>query len=282
MAERNYMNYNEVFPILDLIGRATSKGKGVTYDNSEGDGETQQSLWDTSNWEVETFEVIRDTENTIDPNTIKQIFITYVNGATDTITLIRGLTPPVDKSVQDYEYINNLMIVAVSILTEFEESSQEALAVITKENGYGNFQRVDITYSGDLSAVEEEEDHDHDTDDEEFNGIETEGYKNPNDFYTGNETIDDEDEDDGNNYEEDFADTEYDDEDELEMPESGWADEEDPSDPTDYDVGVSIEIEEGTKEYDEDVDEDEEMVADESDDDVYLEQENEVLEEDEE
>lgn len=234
--QRNFMNVNEVFPILDLINRKLNQGKGTPYHLESplfSDGTGSGGSFDTSQWQVESFEVVRDTENPIDPNVIKQVIIVYRNGAIDTITLTRGLNPPVDNTVPDAEYINNLMIVGVTITTELHGRTQEVVAQIFRENGYGKFQKVELTYSGtDLydegEPAQGEEDN-------------TEYYENPNDFYDGES-------DQGYDTEadtaEDYAGTEYLPEDEIEPPEDGWADGYNPSNPVDIDIQVEVEMEE--------------------------------------
>lgn len=145
---QNYINTNEVYPIIDMINRhrqrELSKGEYYTLENPIGEFEPD---FDIANWQVESFEVERDTANTIDPNIVKYVTIAYTNGAVDRIELIRGLNPPVPITVQDHEYINNLMIVEVIIETQFQDFYMTTHADIKRENGYGLFERVDLTYS---------------------------------------------------------------------------------------------------------------------------------------
>lgn len=239
MAQHNYMNVNEVFPILDLIYRKINQGKGVSYNFESpllSDSSEYGGSLDSSQWQVESFEVIRDTGNPVDPNAIKQIIIVYRNGAIDTITLTRGLNPPVDDTVPDAEYINNLMIVQVSIQTELFGRTQEIIANIVKENGYGKFQKVELTY--DDSDWEEVES---DIDTPDVVGTEdTETYDNPNDFYDGGGA--DNDYDTEVDEAEDYSDYGYTEDDEIEPPDDGWADGFDPSDPMDIPLEVSVDI----------------------------------------
>lgn len=221
MVERNYMNYNEVFPILDMINRKVDQmnNKGQNY---HFESPFLSDRLDTSNWQVESFEVTRDSGNTIDPDVIKQVTIVYRNGAVDTIDLQRGLNPPVGEEVQDHEYINNLMIVEVSISTKYLEYQQEVIARIYRENGYGLFKKVELLYTDDGVNWNEipEGDEVEDADLEDFygGGSVTEGYDTDVDEA------------------EDYAGEEYLPEDEVEPPEDGWADGHDPSDPVDVDV----------------------------------------------
>lgn len=239
MAERNYMNVNEVYPILDLINRKVNQGKGVShhFESPLLGGDSRESF-DSSQWQVESFEVVRDTTNAIDPNIIKQVIIIYRNGAIDTISLTRGLNPPVANNVPDSEYINNLMIVEVKIETQWFDRFQNVTATIFKENGYGNFQRVELTYDD-----SEWHDHEHDETDGESN--EGEYYENPNDFYDGES---DEGYDEDLDEAEDFADSEYTEEDELEMPDDGWADGYNPSNPVDVDVTDTVDVDPNAEE----------------------------------
>lgn len=182
--QNSYVNVNEVYPILDIINRRLKQiGSRPNYLFFESPL-LNDSVPSKGDWQVVSFEVIRDTENPIDPNVIKEVVILYNNGAVDTISFTRGLNPPVDESVPEHEYINHLMIVEVTITTLYEGRSQSVTATITRENGYGLLQRVDLSFGGDIVF-----------DDSAEGGT----YENPNDFYTGNGLYDpgDEDEDEG-------------------------------------------------------------------------------------
>ncbi|MGG3797727.1 hypothetical protein [Metabacillus fastidiosus] len=229
MAQRNYMNVNEVFPILDMINRKLNQNKGTSFHFDSpltNDGTGSNERFDTSQWEVESFEMIRDTANQIDPDIIKEVTIVYRNGAIDTITLTRGLNPPVPETVPEtvpeHKYINNLMIVEVEIRTEWFGKIQEVKAVITREDGYKKFQRVDLIYD------------DSDWIEMEGEGDDTEGYDNPNDFYDGGGS--DEGYDHDSDTAEDYADYPYTPQDEVEQSDDGWADGYDPSTPVDFDL----------------------------------------------
>lgn len=221
MAERNYLNVNEVYPILDLINRKINQGKGVNHYYSPLLND--ERLFDTSQWQVETFEVIRDTENAIDPLIIKEIVIIYRNGAVDSIILTRGLTPPVDSTVPDYEYINNLMIVGVTIHTVWMDREQTVTAKVIKDNGYGNFRKIELIYD-DEGWLPDVEDIDKEV---------AEDYDNPHDFYDG---VSDSGYDEEVDTAEDYAGYGYTESDSPRMPSSGWADGFNPSDPIDVDV----------------------------------------------
>lgn len=231
MAERNFMNVNDVYPILDMINRKVNQKKGTSYQFESpllNDGTGSGGSLDSSQWQVESFEVTRDTANTIDPNVIKDVTIVYRNGAIDTISLKRGLNPPVPSTVSDAEYINNLMIVEVGIHTELFGRTQGVTATIFKENGYGNFQKVELAYD------------DSDWDEIEVLEDDIESYDNPNDFYDGGSS------DEGYDSEvddaEDYAETEYLPEDEVEVSEDGWADGYNPSQPIDIPLEEAIEV----------------------------------------
>lgn len=220
MTQRNFMNVNEVYPILDMINRKVGQIKRGSSHNFESPLLNDGNTLDSSQWQVESFEVMRDHENDIDPNVIKQVMIIYRNGAIDTITLTRGLTPPVGADIPDHEYINHLMIVEVMIATQYMGKYQEVIAKIFKEHGYGNFQRIELTYDDADWFV-----------DEQPPAIDDD-YENPNDFYDGggyssgyDSEVDEA---------EDYADSHYTASDEVTPPESGWADGYNPSDPTDY------------------------------------------------
>lgn len=224
--ERNYMNHNEIYPILDMIKRRVNQmqNKGINhFFESPMLGDGGDGGFDTTQWQVESFEVERDTTNAIDPAIIKSITIIYVNGAVDRITLLRGFSPPVSKKVKDHIYINNLMIVEVTVTTEYGGMEQVMVATIFRDDGYGLFRKVEITYNGELLEWDDE-----DRDDEEIKE------EDPNDFYNGGGYEQGRDPDIDNA--EDFADSEYLPSDEPQVPEGGWADGYNPSNPTDIDV----------------------------------------------
>lgn len=255
MAERNHMNVNDVYPILDIINRklqTLNKGTSYQFDspllsdgskdtNSGSDLEPGVGIIDnrinTSGWDVESFEVTRDSGNPIDPEVISSITIVYTNGAIDNISLGRGLNPPVSKTVDDYEYINNLMIVGVTIDTQFFNRHQEVIIQIERENGYGSFKKVALSYSGDGLPDSSVIDY---TDVDEFDVADS------NDFYNGGGS------DEGYDTEvdeaEDYAESEYLPEDEIEPPESGWADGYNSSDTVDRTVNSVIQIDEDNAE----------------------------------
>ncbi|MDR4436162.1 hypothetical protein [Bacillus tequilensis] len=249
MTQSNYMNVNDVYPILDLINRKLNQGKGVShqFESPLLKGEVDGSISDSAalnpyQWQVESFQVERDTSNIIDPRVIKKVFIVYRNGAIDTISLVRGLDPPVPETVPDHEYINNLMIVQVDIATQFLERTQGITANIVREGGYGDFKKVDLTYYEDNQWIDLDVEQDY-----------TETFDDPNEFYDGGGS------DQGYDTEvdeaEDYADTEYLPEDDIEPPENGWADGFDPSEPEDIPLDVEVEVTEdfAGSEYEEDL-----------------------------
>lgn len=128
-----------------MINRERQKRRGISISGVGGYADVEQPF-EMDNWQVESFEVFRDVENPIDPNVINRVVIVYRNGAVDNIVLRRGLEPPVDDSVPDSEYINNLMIVEVEIETIFNDVVSTVIARIYREEGYGNFQRVELEY----------------------------------------------------------------------------------------------------------------------------------------
>lgn len=183
---QSYMNINEVYSILDIINRKIKQMQDTaSYIYFESPLLNDSQSLNSDGWQVESVEVVRDTTNPIHPNILKQVIVAYRNGAVDTISLIRGLNPPVDSSVPDAEYINNLMITAIVIETTYETKYQKLIATITRENGYGAFKRVDFEFEGEELQLD-------------YDGGVAEGgsYENPNDFYSGEQLIDDDDEND--------------------------------------------------------------------------------------
>lgn len=146
--QKNFINTNEVYPILDLINRKRQQeAYRGQFNPGAGGSSSTIILDDKSAWEVEFFSVERDVENPIDPNVIRKINLVYRNGAVDDIYLRRGLNPPVDDSVPDSEYINNLMLTEVYIERTYDGHIIERItAKINRENGYGSFVSVEIDY----------------------------------------------------------------------------------------------------------------------------------------
>ncbi|MGH1287732.1 hypothetical protein [Bacillus toyonensis] len=234
MAQKSHMNVNDVYPILDMINRKVNQGKGTRHHFTSplfnNDNDNGVTTLNSSQWQVESFEVIRETENSIANHVINEIRIIYRNGAIDKISLVRGLNPSVSDEIQDYEYINNIMITEVSIRTEWFGKSQEVVAKIIRENDYGNFKKVKLTYFDSEWGSSEEE-------------IEEDSmpskYENPSDFYNGKYS----------NYEEvivedyvDYAEIGYASNEEIEISPDGWSDGYNPSSPVDVNVELGPKI----------------------------------------
>ncbi|MDQ0166614.1 hypothetical protein J2S11_002518 [Bacillus horti] len=139
------MNTNEVFPILDMINRERNKKNGIHLSGIGGYAD-QNNDYITDAWQIESLEIIRDAENEVDPHVISQVAIAYRNGASEMITLKRGLTPPIDSNLPDSDYINHILIREVVIETSYQLGTSVIQAKILRENDFGSIQRVELEY----------------------------------------------------------------------------------------------------------------------------------------
>lgn len=195
--QRNFMNYNEVFPILDLIGRVQNRKRGnVNFHDTggnESDGSVSFSL--PVDLRVVKLDVVRDDNNIAMPGVIIRLLIEYENGAKAELDIHRGLEPNVSPSVDDADFINNVMITGLTMVTQYMGSTETMELVILKENGYGTLLGIEVKWDGRLEeviTVGEDEPNVYDfeeTEDEEFEPEELDEpdyddtYDNPDDFF---------------------------------------------------------------------------------------------------
>ena len=198
------MNYNEVYPILDLIGRVQNRKKGNVnfYDTGKGVGEGAVSFGLPIELRVVKLDVIRDYNNTVMPGVIVKLNIEYENGATAVLDIHRGLVPNVSPSVDDYDFINHVMITGLTMVTTYQGTEEKMELTILKENGYGTLLGIEVSWNGKLEEVitigdEEEEPAPFEPDetDVEFEEEELdepdydESYDNPNDFFDNGSNV---------------------------------------------------------------------------------------------
>jgi len=138
---RNYLNTNDIFPILELIKREIRKND---YDINRVYVDTDTPA-PVETDEVESIEVLRGG-NTYDPEVIDSVIVTYVGGGMETITLLRGANPPVPNTVPDYEFINNVMISGFQVTVNSQAGSRTVQGEVIRENGYGKVSRIQMTY----------------------------------------------------------------------------------------------------------------------------------------
>jgi hypothetical protein len=141
---KNYLNANDIYPILDLI---RSEIKKNNYDRDRVNwGKQEAPVPDKDN--VVSIEPVRGGSS-YDPDMITAILITYASGATENVTLHRGYSPPVHRDVPNYDYINNVLITGITI--QYVSGSGGAGSTVTidlvRENGYGQVTKVNLTYS---------------------------------------------------------------------------------------------------------------------------------------
>lgn len=152
--QRNYMNYNEVFPILDLIGRVQNRKRGTANFNSGGGdvdgGDGVGAIYLPPNLRVTKMDVIRDDTNPVMSGVIVRLDIEYENGATAVLEIHRGLSPQVDSSVPDYDFINYVMITGITMTTKLGGQQEIMELVINKENGYGTLLGIEVSWNGEL------------------------------------------------------------------------------------------------------------------------------------
>lgn len=199
--QQNYMNTNEVFPILDLIGLAMNKryGKPNFDEISGGDVSGGASFQLPMDLRVTSLRVDRDVTNPVMPTVVKVMNITYENGATAVLTIHRGADPKVPVGTSQEDYFNFVMIRGLHMLTSYQGQTEEMDVKILKVDGYKEMIGLDIAWNGglyetiDIGGGEEpivdpdpnDTDLEMDVDggNDDF-GIDLE-YENPNDFFTG-------------------------------------------------------------------------------------------------
>lgn len=197
--QQNFMNTNEVFPILDLIGMAMNKRYGKPrFDYiGGGDADTGAAIPIQPNLRVTKLDITRDTTNPVMPTVSKVLDIEYENGATAKMTIHRGLTPPVPSDVTNSDFINYVMITGLTMVTTYGSQTETMEVKIRKEDGYKSIQGLDVTWDGELTEIINVGeppivDPDPDSDQTEFDPVEPNedfdtdlDYDNPNDFFTG-------------------------------------------------------------------------------------------------
>jgi len=138
---RNYLNTNDIFPILEIIRREIRKNDFDKDRTFIGD----ENLYGNPD-DVLSIEVLRGG-NLFDPELIDSVVVTYVDGTTETITVIRGANPPVPDTVPDHWYINNVLISGFTVQVASPYGSRTITGQIERENGYGKVLRINLTYS---------------------------------------------------------------------------------------------------------------------------------------
>lgn len=137
----NFLNSNDIFPILEMIRREIRKND---FDRDRVFNGGDSAPVGNSD-DVTSVEVLRGG-STYDPEMINAVVVTYADGTLETMTMIRGVNPPVPHSVPDYEFINNALISGfeVEMVTPF--GGRKVIGQIVRENGYGKVERLDVSY----------------------------------------------------------------------------------------------------------------------------------------
>jgi len=104
----------------------------------------EEALFDPD--DVSSVEIIRGG-NSYDTELIDSIIVTYLDSATDTITLMRGANPQVPNTVPDYQYINNAMLSGFQVESSSEYDNRVTTCELVRENGYGKVVKVNLSYS---------------------------------------------------------------------------------------------------------------------------------------
>lgn len=142
--QKNHLNANDIYPILDLI---RSEIKKNNFDRDRVDwGNAEQVPIDDD--QVISIEPIRGS-STYDPTLITAIVIKYVSGNAENVVLLRGAEPAVHASTPNAEYINNVMIrgLTITFVSNGGAGGQTVTVTITRENGYGSVEKVELTYN---------------------------------------------------------------------------------------------------------------------------------------
>lgn len=204
--QRNFMNYNEVFPILDLIGRVQNKKKGHVNFNqqADGDGSTLGYIELPVDLRVVKMDIERDELNPVMAGVIIKLKIKYENGATAELDIYRGLNPPVSPAVDEADFINAVMITGLKMETKYQGMTEIMELAIRKENGYGTLLGIDVTWNGSIKEVinlgedepyipdSEPQDYDEEYDEEYVEDPDyDELYDNPDDFFNNGSNVQD-------------------------------------------------------------------------------------------
>lgn len=204
--QRNFMNYNEVFPILDLIGRVQNKKKGHVNFNqqADGDGSTLGYIELPVDLRVVKMDIERDELNPVMAGVIIKLKIKYENGATAELDIYRGLNPPVSPAVDEADFINAVMITGLKMKTKYQGMTEIMELAIRKENGYGTLLGIDVTWNGSIKEVinlgedepyipdSEPQDYDEEYDEEYVEDPDyDELYDNPDDFFNNGSNVQD-------------------------------------------------------------------------------------------
>ena len=124
---QNFLNSNEIYPILDLI-----KGE-IRRERSQGNRKFFKDLPDYDDHDVEEMQVLRDGEGSI-----SSVLTRYYDGTTETLTLTRGYSPPVPNTVPDWKYINTRLLMGYDLEIISPELGDKFIqGVIQRQDGYG-------------------------------------------------------------------------------------------------------------------------------------------------
>lgn len=140
---RNFLNTNDVFPILEMIRREIKRND---FENDRVYISNEPTEFSGNPDEVKSVELFRGS-NPYDPDVIDSVIVTFADGSTENITLLRGANPPVPNTVPDHEYINNVLISGFVVELTNDFGSRRITGQLVRENGYGRIQRLDMTYA---------------------------------------------------------------------------------------------------------------------------------------
>ena len=145
--QRNFMNTNDVFPIIDLIRRQMKEDpQFFDVETMSSDVEENDSGGYISLNEVDEMYVERDESNKFDPTIVSKIVIVYVGGAVETLNINRGLDEEIPKSDPEYMYKKHVIVTSIDTTIAFEGSEINARASIIRENGM--FKKIDFEWNG--------------------------------------------------------------------------------------------------------------------------------------
>lgn len=139
---RNFLNTNDVFPILEMIRREIRRND---FENNRVYLNQEKAEYSGETDEVVSVEVFRGS-NPYDPDVIDSIIVTFSSGATENITLLRGVDPPVPNTVPDHLFINNILVSGFIVQRTDGLGSRTITGRLIRENGYGKIERLEIDY----------------------------------------------------------------------------------------------------------------------------------------
>jgi hypothetical protein len=142
--QKNYLNANDIYPILDLIRQEIRKNN---FDRDRVDWGKASPI-PTDDDSVVSIEAVRGG-SLYDPELITAIIVTYASGSSENVVLLRGASPPVHYSTPNADYINNVMIrgLTITYVPAGGGAGKTIEVQLVRKDGYGAVEKVNLIYS---------------------------------------------------------------------------------------------------------------------------------------